>query len=223
MSIAHAFVCHWVCYKVTSTLQPKRNHAACKREMFYYLSFLRPPPLEAPPSVPISMTPQIANDLRTELSTEPQDIYYSWCTPPASQAKPNQIPIITKPQKLTTWKEGIAYKELMLSPPAPIPEGQLSCLVLITHAQGYPHVINLGSPDVGQRPHPVISMPILFTHRSSEVRGTAHAGKQEHIERIYRIPLHATEQVFMRIKEQTSFDLDKVRHGNSFQRPAHHI
>lgn len=191
--------------------------------MFYYLSFLRPPPLEAPPSVPISMTPQIANDLRTELSTEPQDIYYSWCTPPASQAKPNQIPIITKPQKLTTWKEGIAYKELMLSPPAPIPEGQLSCLVLITHAQGYPHVINLGSPDVGQRPHPVISMPILFTHRSSEVRGTAHAGKQEHIERIYRIPLHATEQVFMRIKEQTSFDLDKVRHGNSFQRPAHHI
>lgn len=182
--------------------------------MFYYLSFLRPPPLEALPSVPISITPQIANDLRTELFTEPQDIYYSWSTHPASQASQKQIPVITKPQKLTTWKEGCAYKELLLSPPKRINEGQLYRLVLTNHAQGNPHVINLGSPDVGQRPYPVMSMPILFTSRGSKVKGMAHAEKQEHVERVYRIPLRATEQVFMRVKEQTSFDLDKVSFGN---------
>ena len=180
--------------------------------MFYYLSFLRPPPTEALPSAPISITPQIANDLRTELYEEEQEIFYSWATHSASQTTIRQIPATTKPQKLTTWKHGSAYKELLVPPPPRVVEGQSFCLVLTTHAQGYPHVINLGSPDVGKRPHPVMSMPIVFSSKSAKLKGKspAHAVKQEHVERVYRIAIDATEQVFMRIKEQTSFDLDKV-------------
>lgn len=191
--------------------------------MFYYLSFLRPPPMEAPPSSPISITPQIANDLRTELFQEPQDIYYLWSNQPESQTTPKHIPAVAKPQKLTTWKHGSAYKELLIPPPPRVVEGQYLRLVLTTHAQGYPHVINLGSPDVGKRPHPVMSMPILFSSKSLKGKSLIHTGKQEHVERIYRIALGATEQVFLRIKEQTSFDLDKVRLAISVLRDANHL
>ncbi|KAH9830026.1 putative methyltransferase-domain-containing protein [Rhodofomes roseus] len=177
--------------------------------MFFYLSFLRPPPSQALPSDSVSITPQVANDLRTELLDNAQDIYYAWCLPPAPHAKPNQLPAITKPQKLTTWRQGSAYKELSVPTPPGIREGQSCCLLLTTHAQGYPHLINLGSTDVGQRPYPVMSMPILFCSKNSKGKSPAYSEKQEHVERIYRIPLNSSEQVFMRVKEQTSFDLDK--------------
>ncbi|TFY53332.1 hypothetical protein EVJ58_g9509 [Rhodofomes roseus] len=177
--------------------------------MFFYLSFLRPPPSQALPSDSVSITPQVANDLRTELLGNAQDIYYAWCLPPPPHAKPGQLPAITKPQKLTTWRQGSAYKELSVPTPPGIREGQSCCLVLTTHAQGYPHLINLGSTDVGQRPYPVMSMPILFCSKNSKGKSPAYSEKQEHVERIYRIPLNSSEQVFMRVKEQTSFDLDK--------------
>lgn len=35
--------------------------------MFYYLSFLRPPPVSSPVNEQLVLTPQVANDLRTEL------------------------------------------------------------------------------------------------------------------------------------------------------------
>jgi hypothetical protein len=35
--------------------------------MYFYLSFLRPPPVSSPVGKPIVFTPQVANDLRTEL------------------------------------------------------------------------------------------------------------------------------------------------------------
>jgi hypothetical protein len=34
--------------------------------MFFYVSFLRPPPRICPISKPVTFTPQVANDLRTE-------------------------------------------------------------------------------------------------------------------------------------------------------------
>ena len=166
--------------------------------------------MESLPSAPISITPQIANDLRTELFDQSQEIYYSWSNLSESHTRPNHVPVIAKPLKLTTWKHENAYKELLIPPPSSrVQEGQSFRLVLTTHAQGYPHVINLGSPDVGKRPHPVMSMPIQFS-KGTKGKGTAYTGKQEHVERIYRIALGETEQQLMYIKEQTSFDLDKV-------------
>lgn len=71
--------------------------------MFFYISFLRPPPTSC--SNAVSITPQIANDLRTELMDGVQDIYYSWLSVATGQE--------TKPMKLTTWRgQSSAYKEI---------------------------------------------------------------------------------------------------------------
>jgi hypothetical protein len=50
-------------------------------------------------------------------------------------------------------------------------------------------------------------MPILFTAKP------AKKGKQEQIERVYRLPFQLSEDGHCSpiIREQTSFDLDKVR------------
>ncbi|PCH44143.1 hypothetical protein WOLCODRAFT_104648 [Wolfiporia cocos MD-104 SS10] len=52
-----------------------------------------------------------------------------------------------------------------------------------------------------------MSMPILFSLRGAKDKNAQ--GKQEHVERIYRIQTDPKSQVFMTVKEQTSFDLDK--------------
>lgn len=173
--------------------------------MFYYLSFLRPPPRCAPLSSPITITPQLANDLRTELLDDVQDIYYSWSpidlSPSPSSSK---VPPMTKPRKLTTWRQGSAYKEILVPLPPGLREGQRYSLVLTSHDQGFPHVINLAGPSCGARPLPVLAVPILFTSRKQETK------KQERIERFYRIPTSPGSQVFLKVTEQTSFDLDKV-------------
>lgn len=150
------------------------------------------------------MTPQIANDLRTELFDGTQDIFYSWSSMNASEGRP--FPPISKPQKLTTWRSGNAYKELSVPLPHPISGGQTFRLVLTTHDQGHPHVINLASEACGERPFPVLSVPIDFSSRTY-----ATIGKQEQVERIYRLLTPGGGQVFLMVKEHTSFDLDKVR------------
>lgn len=43
--------------------------------MYWYLSFLRPPPVSAPLGEAVVITPQVANDLRTEYV--PQLLYPS--------------------------------------------------------------------------------------------------------------------------------------------------
>ncbi|CCM04185.1 uncharacterized protein FIBRA_06347 [Fibroporia radiculosa] len=180
--------------------------------MFYYLSFLRPPPLQAAPFGTIPVTPQVANDLRTELYGDSQEIFYAWSYPPRANGASNAFPEITKPQKLTIWRQGSAYKEIPVPLPSGIREGQLCRLVLTAHPQGFPHVINLESLKLGERPLPVMSMPILFSARSLHPKGKTGAptaGKQEQVERIYRIPTGPQQQVFISVKEQTSFDLDK--------------
>lgn len=173
--------------------------------MFYYISFLRPPPTQVLLGSGITITPQIANDLRTELYQEAQDIYYSWApclpSPGSSSLRPLQI---SKPTKLTTWRAANAYREVTVSPPQGVKDGQAYRLVLTAHTQGYPHIVNLSGSVIGERPFPVLSMPITFC------RGQASAAKQEQVERVYRISVKSTEQAFLAIKEKTSFDLDKV-------------
>lgn len=172
--------------------------------MFFYMSFLRPPPLQAPPSAPLVITPQIANDLRTELFTQEQDIFYSWSSTSPDTSSSTGIPSITKPQKLTTWRQDSAYKEIKVPLPIGIREGQSYRLALTVHDQGHPHVINLASSSCGPRPLPVLSIPILFTSRGYS------SAKQEQVERIYRLVTPQRGQLFLKVKEQTSFDLDKV-------------
>lgn len=174
--------------------------------MFYYLSFLRPPPQCAVLSGPVTITPQLANDLRTELLEQTHDIYYSWSLVPtgSSSSDGSKFPVITKPRKLTSWRPDNAYKEIRVPAPPNLREGQTYSLVLTTHDQGHPHVINLAGPSCGTRPFPVVSPPILFSSR-----GRQDAAKQERIQRVYRIPA-MNGQVFLQVTEQTSFDLDKV-------------
>ncbi|KAH8103850.1 putative methyltransferase-domain-containing protein [Cristinia sonorae] len=172
--------------------------------MFYYLSFLRPPPQQwGSLSAPITITPQLANDLRTELLDGTCEIYYSWCQSNSICAA--GLPNIPKARKLTTWREGSAYKEILVPLPQGLREGTSYSLVLTVHDQGFPHIINLAGPSCGVRPLPVISQPILFSSRSSG----QSAGKQEQIRRIYRVPTAPGNQVYLRVTEQTSFDLDK--------------
>ncbi|TFY81984.1 hypothetical protein EWM64_g2029 [Hericium alpestre] len=52
--------------------------------MYYYISFLRPPPLQSPLTAPITITPQVSNDLRTEPYPDPIDIFYAWTLPSAA-------------------------------------------------------------------------------------------------------------------------------------------
>jgi protein N-lysine methyltransferase METTL21D len=177
--------------------------------MYYYLSFLRPPPTQVPIGGSITITPQIANDLRTERYPGSYDIYYSWA-PEAqgsiseSLSQPRQI---TRPTKLTTWRDNDAYRELTVPPPHGIKDGQYSRLVLLSQQQGMPHAINFGAD--GSAPFPVMSMPILFSSR-----GRSTTSKQERVERIYLLPTAQGSRAFLSIVEQTSFDLDKVRTGD---------
>ena len=178
--------------------------------MFFYLSFLRPPPLQTPPYGTISITPQISNDLRTEPFEGSQDLYFSW----SLQTQPHST---TKPLKLTTWRPSTAYKEIPVPVFTGVCQGQSWHLILTgtaqSHSHSRPHTIDLSSEEIGKfLPFPVISMPVLFT-----ARGTKNVSKQEKVERMYLLPLNgAGDSGFdvgmasLRFTEQTSFDLDKV-------------
>lgn len=174
--------------------------------MFFFISFLRPPPYQVSPGQSISITPQIANDLRTELFSQSQDIYYSWQPVPTASAPPGHPLAASRPAKLTTWREGTAYREVSVPPPTGGRESTKYCLVLTTHNQGYPYIVNFASAATGERPLPVLSMPILFSSRWD----TSDRSKQEQVQRIYRVLTPSQEQIFLTVKEQTSFDLDKV-------------
>ncbi|KAF8801323.1 hypothetical protein BYT27DRAFT_7115211 [Phlegmacium glaucopus] len=193
--------------------------------MFFYLSFLRPPPLQAPPYGTISITPQISNDLRTEPFESSQDLYFSWSL--QTQTQPHisiSTNTTTKPIKLTTWRPSIAYKEIPVPVPPGVREGQSWRLILIgtaqSHGRSRPEAIDLSSEEIGKSlPFPVMSMPVLFS-----ARGAKNASKQEKVDRIYLLPLNGltgaggpgediesvdSSVASLRFTEQTSFDLDK--------------
>ncbi|KAI6126039.1 putative methyltransferase-domain-containing protein [Pisolithus croceorrhizus] len=174
--------------------------------MFYYLSFLRPPPAQAglAQTEHILITPQITNDLRTEYLEDVVDIYYSWSLVPDSRHQ--TTPVITRPAKLTSWRTTHAYKEISVPRPQSLRDGQSWQLILSVGATRKDQVIPLCSDDIGDSPFAVMSMPILFTNRPRK------AVKQEEIVRSYllRAPTQdASPPVVFNICEQTSFDLDK--------------
>lgn len=159
--------------------------------MFYYISFLRPPPSNASLSGKLSVTPQITNDLRTEFYHRPQDIFYAWSSSLGTQTRPN---------KLTTWRQENAYKEIVVPLPPSVREGQQWTLNLTASSKASDVIVNLQDSNVlGRVPFGVLSMPIQFG------RSTTTEKKQGRIERIYALH-HGT----MKITEETSFDLDKI-------------
>jgi hypothetical protein len=161
-------------------------------DMYFYISFLRPPPTAVSPSArTIAITPQVANDLRTEPFPDAIDLYYAWApTSPALRA--------TRPAKLTTWTTTSAYKEITIGVPSGVRNGQAWTLVLTSAPSAGPRIV---LSDAGSAPFPVLSMPIDFTTRAS----TAPV-KQERIRRV----LSMGANMDITITEQTSFDLDKV-------------
>ena len=167
--------------------------------MFYYVSFLRPPPTQAQTTGTVSFTPQIANDLRTELYEGSQDIFASWI----STTKPPSTPI-----KLTSWKgQENAYKEMKISVPTRVRSGEQYRLLLTCEPSSM--AIELASPSrIGGTPFPVLSMPIEFTTMYNYAKE-----KQGHIERFYKLPWLDNEgprSARIRLIESSSFDLDKV-------------
>jgi protein N-lysine methyltransferase METTL21D len=174
--------------------------------MFVYISFLRPPPVQVAISGTVSITPQISNDLRTEPFHGSQDIFYSWAQ--VQSAQRDDIVILAKPKKLTTWRQSNAYKEIQVPLPPGLRSGQSWRLILSaqSHIEGAHHfsTIDLYDRALGTVPFPLISMPIHFG-----VKGAKRDGKQEKIERMYRLQADEAGPL-LRIMEQTSFDLDKV-------------
>src|ERR1700754_3881602 len=116
--------------------------------MFVYLSFLRPPPLQAKPNAQISIAAQIANDLRTELWESHTDVYYHWVSTTSR----------TRNVKLFTWKPEDAYKVISVIPP-PITANNRKwalCLNARTSITADSPIDLLRLPE----PLPVLSIPI---------------------------------------------------------------
>ena len=233
--------------------------------MFFYVSFLRPPPTRASLHAPVLITPQVANDLRTEPCYVDHDIFYDWILvdnkpPPNKSVGPSTTATKKAATKLMTWKNANAYKEIPVPLPYGVREGQQWRLVLsavpsstFSSSSAVPASaripssrIYLDEEIVGKwKPFPVSSMPVTFTGNAKSVKG---APKQEQIERTYEfriitsdsssttgelvtVPpirssgqelvnqlkgLHVEDDIQSRvvrlvIREQTSFDLDKVR------------
>ncbi|KAJ7252757.1 putative methyltransferase-domain-containing protein [Mycena haematopus] len=156
--------------------------------MFFYVSFLRPPPTACSNSV--SITPQIANDLRTELFEGVQDIYYSWVSMTTGEE--------TRPRKLTTWRgQSSAYKEI----PVPLPRSSANAAWRLVLGSN-PSSSSVRLDAESTLPFGVMSMPILLGKpQSSKTKPKL----QDQIERVYSFG----EDKKVVITEQTSFDLDK--------------
>lgn len=121
--------------------------------MFYYLSFLRPPPQSVRIGSTILITPQIYNDLRTEPLEDPQDVFFSWSPGSPAQtldmgtdASPSSS--CTRPQKLTQWRHGNAYKQITVPPPPNARHGQ-SYQLILTVDDSKPPVIALAETRAG--------------------------------------------------------------------------
>lgn len=171
--------------------------------MFVYISFLRPPPLQAATSGIVTITPQISNDLRTEPVHGSHDIFYAWV-----EVQTAYDGNIVKPKKLTTWRQSNAYKEIKVPFPPGVRDAQSWRLILSANpfTEGRPQFFTIDLYDslLGTVPFPVMSMPIIFGSN-----GAKRDGKQEKIDRIYRLRAGETGPL-LKITEQTSFDLDKV-------------
>ena len=82
--------------------------------MFYYISFLRPPPVQAGPYGTVSITPQISNDLRTDALDTPQDLYYAWALH-APLPRSTKAPLVTKAAHVFRRRPGDTAVEPVLT------------------------------------------------------------------------------------------------------------
>ncbi|VDC02987.1 unnamed protein product [Peniophora sp. CBMAI 1063] len=163
--------------------------------MFYYISFLRPPPTATVLGAPVAFTPQVSNDLRTENFPGSVDIFYHWIDSTTGSQLSSAV-------KLTTWREANAYKELTVAPPPLRKPGQATLVLTSSQASGA-REIDLRSLKYGKEPLPVYSTPIVFGARSA-----GKARKQEAVERRFRL-FDSDDGGSLQVREMTSFDLDK--------------
>jgi hypothetical protein len=197
-------------FVISAILLPRRcRHSTAAwslTTMYYYISFLRPPSTHISPAAKrIVITPQVANDLRTELYYAEVDLYLSWM--PCFQSASSVSAQATRPTKLTTWKPSSAYKEIPVMLPPGLRNGQSWRMVLTADATGGSRIPLLES-SCGFLPFPVSSMPILFASTTHE-----RPHKQESIQRMICLaPSLGLGQppLSVILTEQTSFDLDKV-------------
>jgi hypothetical protein len=209
--------------------------------MYWYLSFLRPPPVSvSKTATSITITPQVANDLRTEygfldsypkfksvltirIRTESTDIYYVWqecSSTPTSTPTPDAL----RAELLTRYSAPAStYKSLSIPLP-PLKPGQLWRLGLFP------------SKDVSKRQHlsgvlgskveviGVWSEPIEITGGTErqvkrakiEENGKGKGKekddrpKQTRIQREWATSPEEGLEGVLKIVEQTSYDLDKV-------------
>jgi len=188
--------------------------------MFFYFSFLRPPPQSASQSSSVVFTPQVTNDLRTEPFPTSIDIFYWWIS---SAPEPQNVTRLSEPAKLTTWRQENAYKPLQIPPPpsknlvgAATRWPGIDCsLVLAPAPIVASSIIDLRDPEIGRVPLPVCSLPIS-SHQQRRDGGAAvstKGSKQDAIVRTFRIfddGLGYVQTPLIHIKETISFDLDKV-------------
>ncbi|KAK8861485.1 hypothetical protein IAR55_002306 [Kwoniella newhampshirensis] len=107
--------------------------------MYWYISFLRPPPVSVASTADgITITSQVANDLRTELRYEPTTIHYQWqqlldttpaaplpsqelttFLPPASTYRTLHIPLPPRLQIGQRWRLGLFSPSLSSASSSP--------------------------------------------------------------------------------------------------------
>lgn len=193
--------------------------------MFFYLSFLRPPPRSCSlGSEGVTITPQIANDLRTELLDDRStDIYYVWqllspkpirptasqllttYAPPADTYKSCTIPLPKAAKVGQHWRLGL------FTQPAETPDGKLP-LVDGQIVGVWSESIEVTAPNAEAGPSK--------TKAKVPSKAKPVADKQTRITRAWSLPATSkrdaegkakndTKQ--LRVVEQTSYDLDKVR------------
>ncbi|KAL5536890.1 hypothetical protein ACEPAF_713 [Sanghuangporus sanghuang] len=207
--------------------------------MFYYLHLTRPPPEQASPNRPLLITPNIANDLRTEFPSPGKggiDIFYAWVKCIDSDAGKQRTPLgpMTQPQKLMTWS-GNSYKEVQVFPPkeaaAALKDGSDASrwsLLLCTRSSSpgignrYITSIDLFAEHFGSYIFPILSAPVRFASDSRASAGRSNNQKlvsterkntkQGRNERVFKLPspLFSSPSVGpLRVTEHLSYDLDK--------------
>ncbi|KAL5492426.1 hypothetical protein ACEPAI_3873 [Sanghuangporus weigelae] len=203
--------------------------------MFYYLHLTRPPPEQASPYQPLLITPNIANDLRTEFPSPGPgteggiDIFYAWvkCIDGDAQ-KQRTLGPMTQPLKLMTWN-GNSYKEVQVFPPKEAAGSDTSrwSLLLCTRSSspGNPYItsIDLSAGDFGNHIFPILSAPVHFVSGSRTGTGRSNNQKieptesrkntkQVRNERLFKLPsplFNSPTVGPLRVTEHLSYDLDK--------------
>ena len=105
-----------------------------------------------------------------------------------------------------TWSQAVAYKEISIALPPNARPGQLWRLLLSPSPSIQSTFVSLGNVrSTGKDPFSVISMPIRILPKPEK-----SPTKQTQIERTYHVSLNGLGDLYCLLREQTSFDLDKV-------------